>query len=35
MDLETFLGWLCAIYVIGYILINEINWEAVKEWIFS
>jgi hypothetical protein len=35
MSIETFIGLLCGIYVVGYFLINEINWKVVKKWIFS
>lgn len=30
MSLETLICWLCAIPVVSYFLIYEINWTAVK-----
>jgi hypothetical protein len=30
MDLGTFLCWLCAIPIVSYILMYEINWPAIK-----
>jgi hypothetical protein len=37
MNLETLIGLLCAIYVVGYLAIYEINWKyiwkVIKKWI--
>lgn len=35
MSAETAIGLICMIPVVSYFLIYEINWEAVKTWIFS
>lgn len=33
MSFETLICWVCAIYVVGYFLIREVNWKVVKKWI--